>query len=392
MSATVPVATYQHLTWTETMLGMPIGPPTSHPVGPSGAARDVLEGTLRQSLQRDRQNYVLFSGGRDSSALLALAVHVARREGLPEPLPVIVRHPDSPESDEREWQDLVLDHLDVPDHVVIEMRGDQGLLAEVARGAIRRRGPMWPAAIQGHGAIYRHLEPGVIISGEGGDMVLTGHRPNIVRTMLSRPDRRTLRNGLKALRPASLTRRHAREDIARGKMPSPGWLREPGRLAYAEALSALLASPLRWDAATRHAGLNRSVCLGMANFEAEVAAHGSVSVNPLADAAFVDTLARDGGMLGWGDRTAIFRRLFGDLLPDEVLARGTKAAFNSTRWGEQERQFAHEWDGHGFDDDWIDAEALRSEWLSDRPHPISSFLLQVAWAISQGIPVTGDQP
>jgi len=175
-------------------------------------------------------------------------------------------------------------------------------------------------------------------------------------------------------------------------MPSPGWLREPGRLAYAEALSALLASPLRWDAATRHAGLNRSVCLGMANFEAEVAAHGSVSVNPLADAAFVDTLARDGGMLGWGDRTAIFRRLFGDLLPDEVLARGTKAAFNSTRWGEQERQFAHEWDGHGFDDDWIDAEALRSEWLSDRPHPISSFLLQVAWAISQGIPVTGDQP
>src|SRR5699024_7134003 len=142
MSATVPVATYQHLTWTETMLGMPIGPPTSHPVGPSGAARDVLEGTLRQSLQRDRQNYVLFSGGRDSSALLALAVHVARREGLPEPLPVIVRHPDSPESDEREWQDLVLDHLDVPDHVVIEMRGDQGLLAEVARGAIRRRGPM----------------------------------------------------------------------------------------------------------------------------------------------------------------------------------------------------------------------------------------------------------
>jgi len=391
MSATVPVATYEQLTWTETMLGMPVGPSTSHPVGPVGTARDVLEDIVRKSLQGDRPHYVLFSGGRDSSALLALAVHVARREGLKEPQPVIVRHPDSPESDEQNWQDLVLDHLDLPDQVVIEMHGDQGLLADAARGAMRRRGPVWPAAVQGHGAIYRHLEPGVIISGEGGDMVLTGHRLNTVRIMLSRPDRRTLRNGLRALRPASLTRLHAKDGMARGTLPSPRWLREPGRLAYAEALSALLATPLRWDSATRHAGLNRSVCVGMANFEAEVAAHGSVSVNPLADLAFVEALARDGGMLGWGDRTAIFRRLFGDLLPDSVLARGTKAAFNSTRWGEQERQFAHEWDGHGFDEAWIDAEALRVEWLAERPHPISGFLLQVAWAISQGIPVTGDQ-
>lgn len=171
----------------------------------------------------------------------------------------------------------------------------------------------------------------------------------------------------------------------------PAWLRDAGKDAFIDAAVPMMSMPLRWDNTIRGMRRSRPFTVGLANFEAGIAEYGSLSLNPFADLAFVDALAHDGGAIGWGNRTAIFRRLFGDLLPDEVLSRRTKAAFNSTRWGERERQFAHEWDGSGFDEDWIDAEALRGEWLSERPHPLSGFLLQVAWAISEGIPATGGQ-
>ena len=43
---------------------------------------------------------VSFSGGLDSSALLAVATAVARREGLDDPVPATLVVPGSPESDE----------------------------------------------------------------------------------------------------------------------------------------------------------------------------------------------------------------------------------------------------------------------------------------------------
>ena len=391
MSATAPAATFQRLNWYDTMLGAPTGPAVRAPVGSRHDARGVLEEILLKALDTDKPTYVLFSGGRDSSAVLATAASVARREGLPDPVPVTMRHPESPESLETSWQELVLRHLKIDDHHVVEMHGEQNLLGEVGTEAIRRRGPIWPAAVQGQGALYQHFDCGVVISGEGGDMALDGHRAGQVRAALERPGRAALRKGLVALRPAVLTRESLRSELSQSDAGVPRWLRHAGRQAFIDAAVAMAALPLRWDDTIRMLRRCRAFTVGIANFEAGLAEYGSVSVNPLADVAFVDALARDGGAFGWGDRTAVFRRLFGDLLPDKVLARSTKAAFNSTRWGEQERQFAREWDGHGFDEDWIDAEALRSEWLAERPHPISGFLLQVAWAISQGIPVTGDQ-
>lgn len=50
-----------------------------------------------------------FSGGRDSSALLAVAVSVAHREGLPLPIPLI--YPGVAGTDESSWQYMILDHL-----------------------------------------------------------------------------------------------------------------------------------------------------------------------------------------------------------------------------------------------------------------------------------------
>lgn len=147
MAIPATTVTFQRLSWADTMLGVPTGRLLDAPVGSHGGARTVLENTIRAALDAGRQSYVLFSGGRDSSAVLALAVHVARREGLPEPVPVTVYHPDSPESHESDWQDLVLEHLRVRDRLVVTMRGDQSLLGPAATEAIRRRGPVWLSLI-----------------------------------------------------------------------------------------------------------------------------------------------------------------------------------------------------------------------------------------------------
>ena len=67
--------------------------------------RELLPALLRPPCM------VSFSGGRDSSAVLAGAVNLARREGLPPPIPVTNVFPDVREADEHQWQQHVVRHL-----------------------------------------------------------------------------------------------------------------------------------------------------------------------------------------------------------------------------------------------------------------------------------------
>ena len=53
---------------------------------------------------------VSFSGGRDSSLVLAAATRAARRHGLPLPVPVTNRFAGVPYADESTWQELVMAH------------------------------------------------------------------------------------------------------------------------------------------------------------------------------------------------------------------------------------------------------------------------------------------
>ncbi|WP_413452158.1 asparagine synthase C-terminal domain-containing protein [Georgenia phoenicis] len=383
--------TFLRLSAAETMLALPSAGVVDIPwPDPRGGPREVLERILRDALT-DTPCYVLFSGGRDSSALLALATHVARREGLPLPVPVTARYPEAPGTDETSWQELVLEHLRLPGHVVLEVRGEERLLSDVATGALRRHGVLWPEAVQLHGGRYRHLGAGAVISGEGGDMVVNGHRMAALRAALAmhRPRRRTLRAGVRAALPASVTRALVAQRVAAAVPP---WLRPPMADHYVEHVTVMQTDPLRWDVATRQSIRKRYMDLLFTNFAASISEYGARSVNPFVSPEFVESLARAGGARGWGDRTDIFRRLFGDVLPDAVLSRRSKAAFNATRWGPDERDFARSYDGAGLDEAVIDIERLRAEWLSDDPHPAADFLLHVAWAASEGLPVAGLPP
>ena len=81
--------------------------------------------------------YVTFSGGRDSSAVLAAATALARREGHALPIPVTRVYPDLPDTDESDWQRAVVDHLGLTEWVRLELRdGESDLLGAAARDAL----------------------------------------------------------------------------------------------------------------------------------------------------------------------------------------------------------------------------------------------------------------
>ena len=84
----------------------------TQPLEPARAAdpRAAMERALLAPLRRG-PCLVSFSGGRDSSAVLAVATAVARREGLQPPIPATLRFPSAADSAETEWQEGVIAHL-----------------------------------------------------------------------------------------------------------------------------------------------------------------------------------------------------------------------------------------------------------------------------------------
>jgi hypothetical protein len=71
--------------------------------------------------------------------------------------------------------------------------------------------------------------------------------------------------------------------------------------------------------------------------------------------------------------------LFGEVLPRETVVRASKATFDQVSWSESSRDFARNWNGAGVDEELVDPDALRAEWLKDTPHFGTAALLQSAW-------------
>lgn len=66
--------------------------------------------------------------------------------------------------------------------------------------------------------------------------------------------------------------------------------------------------------------------------------------------------------------------LFGDVLPDPVLVRRTKAHFDEAFIAEHSRQFAVRWTGTGVDEAIVDPGRLGEEWRRQHPDPRSLLL------------------
>lgn len=353
-------------------------------VGIRGSPRDELEVLLLDALQRS-PCVVAFSGGRDSSALLATAVDIARRHGLPDPIAVTRRYSDHPDAHETEWQTMVIRHLEVEDWICIEMDDRCDLIGTYARPVLLGHGLVWPFAAYTNLPMFEVARGGAVLTGEGGDSVFGAHRAAVARHLTSGSARQRVRAArlLPALAgPKAVRRRLVRRTLERDDAST--WLRPDARAEILDRLASdEVDQPWRWGKAVRRHPMRRSWRAGCLTIEVLANEYDVTVSHPLFDHRFLAAVASAVHRHGPMSRAEVMTGLFGDLLPASTLSRNTKAAFNTTVVGSASREFIDAWHGDGVDPMLVSPEALQREWRSPRPHAASFGLLQAAWLDSR---------
>lgn len=355
-------------------------PPADEPNEPSSHPLDTLKAILRQALKK-RPCIVAFSGGRDSSAILALAVDVARREGLPLPVPVTNVYPDVPETDESRWQELVVRHLALTEWERLVYHDEADLIGPMASEGLRRSGVVWPVTVHLNERLWAAAGGGMLITGEGGDEVFGVRRITPLTGLLSRsvhPRRKAAQMAAVGVAPSPLRRRLLLPRIERATRRD--WLMPAARREFIDRVIAdALAEPLRWDRSIVSLQRRRGIRIGLHNLQVGAARQGATYVYPLLDTRFVHSWAGFGGRLGYPGRAAAMRTLFAPFLPEALLERADKVSFVNARLGEASRSFIAEWGGAGVDPGLVDVERLKELWSAPVPHSGTLLLLQAAW-------------
>lgn len=312
---------------------------------------------------------VSFSGGRDSSLVLATAVRVARREGLPDPVPVTLVLPDAPASGETEWQEVVVRRLRLAEWVRLTLPLEElELLGPRSARVLRDAGLLYP-----HNAYF--LEPvaavvpgGSLLTGVDGDGLMGGFRRAPA-----------YRRAVASTAPRSLVRARAR------RLACPvGWLDPTARAAWAaRAARADATRPQRWDRWLQWYAGSRYLRLGTSAFAAVGGLHQTVVHHPLLDRSVLGALAAAGGPRGLGGRRQLMGLLASGDLPAELLARTSKATFDEALWGPATRAWLADEPSWGVP--CVERESLREEWRRDVPDARSCLALQAAWLSSSRI-------
>jgi asparagine synthetase B (glutamine-hydrolysing) len=348
------------------------------PARAAGGPREALESAVVPGLERP-PCLVSFSGGRDSAAVLAVATHVARREGLELPVPATNWFPDAAQSDESEWQERIVRHLELDDWQRMAFTDELDCVGPVARATLSRHGLLWPFNAYFHLPLLQRAAGGSLLTGAGGDEAFSTSR--FARTQLllagaARPQPRdVLRVGF-ALAPARIRAR-----VLRRRIPEAfRWLRDNARRAVEQAAAnEAAAEPLRWGRRFEWLRRLRHMEVSLDSLDVLADGEGVAIHHPLADGGFWAELAALRRSDRFRSRTDAMRRFFGDLLPEPVIARRTKASFDEAFWNRHSRAFAAGWSGGGVDADLVDTEALRREWTHERPDARTFTLLQAAW-------------
>jgi hypothetical protein len=346
---------------------------------PLEALIDVVTGVLTRG-----PTYVAFSGGRDSSAVLATTTLAARRLGLPDPVPITQRFIDIPSTEEDSWQQAVVDRLGLGRWEVIEIGAELDLLGEVARDALLTHGVMWPPNSYFLVPMLQRARGGTLMTGFDGDGIFGSWRWQRAQAVLHRRVRPVPRDAARvglALAPP-WARRVLMPELSLAR--ATPWLRPAAQAELDHRLRRdAAAEPRRWPSRLALQRRARIESFAIHAYDVLAASRQMAIANPILDGRFVSALACAGGPAGFGDRNAVMRAVFGSVLPETVLSRRSKAEFGRAIWRTQARAFIEQWDGTGIDADRVDADRLRQAWRAPSPLYGSISLLHGAWLAQQ---------
>lgn len=375
------------LTRLELITGWPAGvdqrAPDIEEVDPESDPVSALERALLPAVSK-APCYVAFSGGRDSSVLLALATRVARREGFDDPIPLTMRFRDVPEGEESAWQVDVVGHLKLENWKVVRQAGDIDLVGAEWRRCLAQNGLQWPSAAHGLLPLQRAARGGAFVHGDGGDQVLAGWSRAAITDAIARRRRFRLRDTRGLIRAYAPTRARRAIETRRALTPAP-WLVPAARRVWAAHQGrAHAAEPRTWPEFLRWTRRERATFLMLETLARQTGNAGAELFTPFWDAVFLRSLGLWGGRFGEGSRTRLMAALFADLLPEHILRRSTKAHFTRAFFNEPARRFAREWNGPVPEPAVVRHEPLKAAWLSELPPNTSAVLLQASWLLTNG--------
>jgi asparagine synthetase B (glutamine-hydrolysing) len=351
------------------------------PVATGCGPLEALERAILPALLR-APCLVSFSGGRDSSAVLAAAAGLARREGLALPVPVTHVFPEAAGADEGDWQEKVVRHLGLEEWARIETTDELDVIGPYAQRAMERHGLLWPFNAHFLAPLLDAARGGSLLTGLGGDELFAGARARRAGAVLARRVRPQARDALRvafAFAPQPVRR----AVLARREPLTFPWLHPRGCRAATSALATFNAQePL--ELTERLAWVRSARYLEVATEALELTASDAdaLLVHPLLATPFWAEVGRVAAPIGFGGRTEGMRSVFGELLPEEICARRSKAHFDAAFWTEHARSFVRSWDGSGLPEEWVDRAALMNHWREERPAANSFTLLQAVWLAS----------
>lgn len=336
---------------------------------------DVLGDVLEPHLVAG--NCVVWQTGDDGGALgLFAAVSRARREGLPDPIPLTLVTAQGGRDDEHVR--AVIDALGLREWVRVDATTGLDLLGPDARAALLCHGVRYPSIGHVVAPPARAAAGGTVIDCHGLREVWDFWRGARARTLLAggRPDRRTLRAAALALAPKPVWRRvvaaHARSFVPDHVTPRVGeWL-------YDCFLEERVSMPLSASAAVRRLHQRRCLWETARTFSSVGADHGATVVHFFMEPAVVGALARAAGRTGWPNPAALVRSL-----APKLPARATPPPRTPREpfWaGPESKDFIERWDGAGLDEALVYPERVRDAWR--RQDVRAGLLLHAAWLAS----------
>lgn len=343
------------------------------PRGPRGRVRREIERVVRSALDRP-PCVVSFSGGRDSSCLLALACSIARRDGLNLPIPATVSYPGDPDTYEDDWQHLVISYLNLNDWVRIDAPSPDAVGAD-AMWVARRIGLKFPSNGYLTLPVARIAAGGALVTGIGGDELFGSASSTWLRLVLRREPVtwRSVRRAASDLR-LGRSRREALS-VVEGE----AWLRRPAATAAVKRqILATKRLAVTEEPAYRRWLRSRYYQSCVQTIDRISQLGGAEAFTPFLDPRVVVAVGAEAGLGGFPSRTEAMSRFFADVAPSAVVHRTTKAVFNRSLASASTHAFVQSWDGSGVDAEIVDPVLLRRIWSQASPDFRSQMLLQQA--------------